>query len=724
MDRDTTVDYKPKKVTGAILTIVSLCLLAGAVVIYRKHCAFFHSMNTINFSAHFLTFDVANVMALVVANLKHIIGVYLKGYILPVYLMLFPGILCLGAGISQLTGKELNLFAFLSEPKKEKAFLVSVFIFAFIAILLVHFLVLLDYPYASDEFSYLFQSKMMASGKITSPAPSPGESFNAANIVVNNGRWYSKYTLGMPLLLAPGSLVGMPFLINALLAAMTLLFIYHITAMIFNKNAGAIAALFVLFSPYFILQGATYFPHTASGFFAVLLIYSVIKFQKEETWKWTVLAGLSLCLLLLIRPADAGIITIGVTPWFLYILYKSKNRWDVFRKMLAAAGGIALGMGIIFLVNYIQNGDPLLFSFVKYRSYDKWGFGKVGHTPIKGLWNISFSYLRMGFWIMPFITIGALLSLFMKKMEPWFLAISPVGFILFYFNFFALGNVEFGARYYYPAFLFMAVMAAGGLEGAGEKLKLPRWLGNKNTVYACLLLSILFTITGVFPALLPPIRKQYSINKKVIAWLRDPLKSNEKTITIIRDAPDKMVKTLIRNPWKYQNQKNLSAIYLSPETNSEVVKNFPHRKVYLVYFDYGKKRFDIAPFTGKEPENPGDYILAGINYKNSLADVESAEKCFKKAVELSNGNPSALFNLGYLYFETEKPGEGVKVFEEIIKKAPNYDSAYYYLGRCLGDMGRKKDAATVLKAFIEKFPNSSLSNRAKDHLRYYSISQK
>ena len=725
------------RLIGIFLILFSLGLLAGAVFLYRKDCSFFHNMNTISFSAHFLTFDVADVTALITANLQNILKLYFKGYIVPVWLLLLPGILCLAAGVSKFAGRQFNIFSFLQDSKQEKLFLTIIFVIAFTAIALVHFAVLLDYPYASDEFSYIFQGEMMAAGKLQSPCPLPGESFNGANIVINNNQWYSKYTIGFPLLLVPGMWVGLSFIINALLAAGSLILLYLITSGIFNKTAGAAATLLALFSPYFILMAGTYFPHTSSGFFTLLLIFSILRFSSCKSWKYTVIAGLSIAMLMLIRPADAGIITIGIVPWLLFILRKSENRWDTFKKMTAIAGGMLIGVGILMLVNNIQNGNPLLFSFNQYRSYDKWGFGQVGHTPVKGLWNISFSYLRMAFWVTPFLMLGAVLSFLQKKWESVFLMIPPIGFIIFYFNFFALGNVEFGARYYYPAFLMIVILAAGGLEGVSRISRFQKDLPTGmsavpngdlptgmsvvpgNFLISFLTMSILFISAGVLPSLLPSIQKQYAINKTLGLMLRDPFRTGEKTITIIRDVPDKMTGTLLRNHWNFRNEKNLKAIYLLPEKNRELRKLHQDRKAYLCYFDYGKNRFAIDPYPENEAEHPANYIFAGINYKNSLGDVEEAEKAFLKAVELTPGNPSTEFNLGYLYFETDKPEKGVKIFSRIVAANPDFANARYYLARCQGNMGKNKEAADTLRLFLEKFHNSPQVDRAWDWFKYY-----
>jgi len=704
---------------GIILLLISAALLAVCILLYRRECIFFHSIHTIRFSGHFLTYDIANVSQYIMAHLKNISGKYFLGYIIPLYLFLIPGIILMGLGLDKLLGRQIRIFEFLQDNKKEKNFLITVFILCFVAVIIIHFVVLLNYPMATDEFSYVFQSEIIASGKLYAPTPPSPESLTGANIVVNNGKWYSKYTIGWPLLLALGKVLGIPFIINALLSSGSLILLYLITRELFGRAAGALAIFMGLFSPYFSLQAGTYFPHTASGFFALLLILFVFRFSKEKKWTDSAIIGISICMLMLIRPADAGIICIGLSPWLIYIILKSENKVDTIKKMTPILGGFFLGIGTLMIVNHIQNGDPLLFSFIKYRSYDKWGFGQVRHTPIKGLWNITFAYLRMGFWVTPFITAGALLSFLRKKVESLFLIIIPLGFISFYFFFFAIGNIEFGSRYYFPAFLLLLPLAAGGIEGAGNVFQSQRWFPRKNFIPSFLILISIFMLVGVFPALLRPIRIKYSINRRLMDWLESPAGPEKKTITIIKNVPDKMTGTLIRNHWNYKEQTNIMAMFLLPEENRELIKKFPGREPYLIYFDYGKNNFAILPYPPEDKVSVLDYIFAGINYERSVGDVKKAGEAFEKAAELEPQNPSIKYNLGYLYFKTGRFKEASELLGTLVKTHPDFAEAYYFLGRSLGNMGRKREATEILILFVKKFPKSERVERVKDWINYY-----
>jgi hypothetical protein len=58
-------------------------------------------------------------------------------------------------------------------------------------------------PHVNDEIAYLFQAKLFQSGRLYSPSPCGREFFDFPHII-NNGKWYSIYPPGFPLLLVFG----------------------------------------------------------------------------------------------------------------------------------------------------------------------------------------------------------------------------------------------------------------------------------------------------------------------------------------------------------------------------------------------------------------------------------------------------------------------------------------------------------------------------------------
>ena len=73
-------------------------------------------------------------------------------------------------------------------------------------------------PHVQDTVAQLFQAKLFAAGKLYLPSPPLPQFFDLMH-VINDGRWYSQYPPGHPLLLLLGVLIHAPWIINPLLGA-------------------------------------------------------------------------------------------------------------------------------------------------------------------------------------------------------------------------------------------------------------------------------------------------------------------------------------------------------------------------------------------------------------------------------------------------------------------------------------------------------------------------
>ncbi len=76
-------------------------------------------------------------------------------------------------------------------------------------------------PHISDEATYLFEARLALGGAAAAPAPDPlvVELSRVPFSTVYQGKWLAAFPPGWPLVLAPGILLGIPWLVNALLGA-------------------------------------------------------------------------------------------------------------------------------------------------------------------------------------------------------------------------------------------------------------------------------------------------------------------------------------------------------------------------------------------------------------------------------------------------------------------------------------------------------------------------
>ncbi len=126
----------------------------------------------------------------------------------------------------------------------------------------------------SDEISYGFQARILASGRLVAPAPpgAPEEPVDAPipisfdhQIVSRRRGWFSKFPLGWPLVLALPEMAGLPWLANALLGGLLLLILGMVANEAFGPDAVLVATVMAALSPYFLAECVGRMSHTLDG---------------------------------------------------------------------------------------------------------------------------------------------------------------------------------------------------------------------------------------------------------------------------------------------------------------------------------------------------------------------------------------------------------------------------------------------------------------------------
>jgi tetratricopeptide (TPR) repeat protein len=127
---------------------------------------------------------------------------------------------------------------------------------------------------------------------------------------------------------------------------------------------------------------------------------------------------------------------------------------------------------------------------------------------------------------------------------------------------------------------------------------------------------------------------------------------------------------------------------------------------------------DIVDAT-KEPETKAgeDKTIPALDYlvraykAQEAKDLSTAEKLYRKAIELNPGYFAAHYNLGNLLRDLKRGDEAVAAFRKAIELEPNYAGAYYNLGNLLRVLKRDDEAEAAYRKAIEinpKYPNPLL----------------
>jgi 4-amino-4-deoxy-L-arabinose transferase-like glycosyltransferase len=332
-------------------------------------------------------------------------------------------------------------------------------------------------PHLEDEIAYVWQARAIAGGKLTVPSPPQSESFLVPFVVDHNGQRFGKYPLGWPVVLAIGIRLGIRSMVNPLLAGLGVWLTYRLGKKIFGEAVGILAAVLTLTSPFFLINSGTLLSHSfglvLSTTFALAWIDGFGAREGMRRTLPTIVAGLSLGVLVLTRPLTALAIALPFAIHGLYLLGRAD--WHTRRHVLAV-GGLALSVGAItFLWQYAVTGDALLNPYTLWWPYDKVGFGEGfgltenGHNLRLARINTRFS-LRVGYsdlfgwlrysWI--FLPFGLLAVILRRNWKGILIAAVLPSLVIFYLAYW-VGAWIFGPRYYFEGLFSLTILSGVGI---------------------------------------------------------------------------------------------------------------------------------------------------------------------------------------------------------------------------------------------------------------------
>ena len=133
------------------------------------------------------------------------------------------------------------------------------------------------FAFEPDTAAYLFQAKLLAQGAFSAAAPPEFGFSSSPHINIYNGLWFSKYPFGNSLLLAPGVLLGAPWIMPALATGLTLLLFFSVIRELYDARLAALALLLAFISPTTLLMGSTLLSQPASRLCIAAFLYGILE---------------------------------------------------------------------------------------------------------------------------------------------------------------------------------------------------------------------------------------------------------------------------------------------------------------------------------------------------------------------------------------------------------------------------------------------------------------
>ena len=255
-------------------------------------------------------------------------------------------------------------------------------------------------PLFIDELTQALQAKIFADGALSRASGSHPEFFSSLLMVDVAGRHFSQFPAGGPAMLVPGVLLGVPWIVGPLYAAMAVLAFASFVRVAEPRAGVAMGATVLLaFAPFALFMSGSQMNHVPTLMWILIAMAAMARVMTSDVPRpgFAFANGVALACAATIRPVDALAFALPAGVWYLARALRSMPRW---KDALAAAAGIAIPIALLLWINRQTTGEALLFGYeLLWGKSHGLGFhpapwGMV-HTPARGAELINGYFLRL-----------------------------------------------------------------------------------------------------------------------------------------------------------------------------------------------------------------------------------------------------------------------------------------------------------------------------------------
>lgn len=565
------------------------------------------------------------------------------------------------------------------------------------------------FPFAGDEFAYLFQARVMAMGGLSAPSPAPLEYF-ACNNLINNGQWCAVYPPGWPMLLSLADGVGLCSLVNPLAAAFCLGALLLLGRELFGRRAAAMAVLLVAFSPAFVLNAASGFSHVSQSLFTVMTLWLFVKARRTPgSLLFPASCGMALGMAFLVRPVECGLLVLLLLA--LHGAMEVAEPGSLREPRLLLVPLLAGLVGSFWCIcNLHQVGSAFRTAYSLDFGTGLLDAAGMGHSAAAGVLNTAYSLGRMLVWQSPLLAELLLVGAWLSRRTPAAVLLTygvvTVGAFGMYFT---VGQVEYGARFYLCAWVVTALVA-----GAGAEALVARWHLTRRQVVAGLLFWLVFTGAAAWPGFVRAAASVHQGAATLDRFIRE--KAGQRALVFIRNTPDGYAAWLNRNMPDFSDGPR-RLLFLDVEKNRRVRRLHSERPAFVLDYDPAIGTYRLLPFSHGFPDAL-DHVVAGINYASSLHDSEQALREFAAVPTRSPWHAAASYNRLTVLFRAGRHADVVREAEACTRThGPTLETCTLW-GRSLLVLGQAEQASVVLaRAVALGAPGSRGRQQSENWLR-------
>ncbi len=439
--------------------------------------------------------------------------------------------------------------------------------------------ILQNFPNSADEVDYLYMAKTFSHGRISNEAHPLHNALSPLYVVTHQGRVFSIFPPGWPLLLTSGVLAGVPCMINPIVSALTVPVLFAIGYLIRGKQTAWIAVLLLALSPFFLMNGGSYFSHPSCYLLILLCTLGVVLGVKQEKVYWAFFTGFFASFAFVTRElTSACLLAIPVGYYF----FQSTNRLRTLAGIIAGF----LPLSIAYLIyNASLTGE--WFQPARYLlGSESYGFGErvirvfdyVEHQyfgPSDAFSHLLNNLGRLFTWTFPGLPLLSVYGIWKFRHHSWTLVfgISTILLLVGYFFYAAEGGNQYGPRFYFESLGFLCLL---GADAANDFFSNHRIRTNMKVIICSSLIVLSLLVFAIHA------KNNYETiyQRRTLERMAERRDLENALVFVGAKSGDMIQGDLIRNPPNWKNASILYAWDLGPR-NLQIRKHFPNREAYI-----------------------------------------------------------------------------------------------------------------------------------------------
>jgi 4-amino-4-deoxy-L-arabinose transferase-like glycosyltransferase len=339
-------------------------------------------------------------------------------------------------------------------------------------------------PTAGDEFSQLFEARLLSLGHLYARSETLSEFFNTSETLDIGGRWFAQFPIGGPAFLAIGLLARIPSMLNPILVATSICAVYRFVARAFDEATARVSALCCALSPFILFLSGTQMNHVPTLAMIWIAVAALPRWQqgKDEgvRVRSAIVIGVTIGAAATVRPYDAALAALCIGAVQLHAAVRNPS---LRRSLLAQAVAGAVPVLALLAANHATTGGAFSFAYdVLNGAEHRPGFHMTPlgfeHTPRRGLYVISAYLLKLDVmllgWPAPAVLLVVTTLALQRSTSRWDLLLLALLWTTLFGYFVYWGESYFlGPRFLYVIAPVLVIYVARMSEALRERVTRP-----------------------------------------------------------------------------------------------------------------------------------------------------------------------------------------------------------------------------------------------------------